>query len=86
MLTNLLLCEKHVHFGGFFTTFRDFFHLYINVRVFLEEIGDMLIGKTYVNERFMLMGVTLIRSFQYKGKEGGGKGTSEKATLMRGLH
>jgi len=35
------------------------------MRVFLEEIREMLNGKTYVNESF-----TLMRGFQYKVKEG----------------
>ena len=64
-LTNLLSKEKKFHFEGMFTLFWDYFHLYVNGMFILEEIGDMLIGKTYVNEKS-----TLMRGFQYKGKEG----------------
>ena len=66
MATNLFLCEKDVHFSGVFTQFWDNFHLSVDGRFILEEIGEMLIGKTYVNESFTLMG-----GFKYKGKEGG---------------
>ena len=60
LITNLLLCKTHVYFGGFFTQFWDYFHLYVNGRFFLEEIWEMLIRKTYVNEAFTLMGVTFM--------------------------
>ena len=44
--TNLFLCEKDVHFDGVFIQFWDNFHLYVNGRFILEEIGEMLIGKS----------------------------------------
>jgi len=34
--------------------FRDFFHIYVIERFILEEIGEMLNEKTYVNESFTL--------------------------------
>jgi len=73
--------------------FRDFFHIYVNERFILEEIGEMLNGNTYINERFNE--VTLMRGFQYKDKEGVemflGKSyvnaslTLSRVTLMRGF-
>ena len=57
--------RNNVHFGGMIAQLRNFFHIYVNERFILEEIGEMLNGKTYVNESF-----TLMRGFQYKDKEG----------------
>ena len=50
----LLFEEKHVHFEEMIATFWDFFHIYVNERFVVGEIGGMLNGKTYFNDSFTL--------------------------------
>ena len=57
--------KNTVHFGGVFAQCWDNFHLHVNGRFILDEIGEMLSGKTCVNEK------TLMGGFKYKGKERG---------------
>lgn len=47
--------EKKVHFRGTFTQFRDFVNVYVNRRLILDEINNLLIRKTYVNEKSIFM-------------------------------
>ena len=55
LLTNLLLHEKNEHFRGFFTQFWDVFNLYVNRRFILDEMNNLLIGETYVNENTLMI-------------------------------
>ena len=78
--------NTYISVGGF-TNYWDNFHFYVNGRFIL---GEMLIGKTYVNENFTFNENTLMGGFKYKGKERGemflGKSyANERLTLMGGF-
>ena len=52
--TVLFVWRKNVDFEGMIARFRDFFHIYVNEGFILEEKGEMLNEKTYVNASFTL--------------------------------
>ena len=54
----------------------------LNGMFILEEIGEMLIGKTYVWEIYDVNDETVMGGFKYKGKEGV---PQKNATIMRVL-
>ena len=71
--------DINVHFSGFSTQFQGCFHLYVNQRFILEEINNVLIGKTYVNKRFSIQRQRRSGSVERKSYNNG------RLRLMRGL-